>query len=107
MRCIIQISVVVLLITMIYPGMALAGTAADAGWGIGSVLVTCIYSPIKLTYATLGAATGGLAYLLTGFDSHVATSIWVCSLRGTYVITPRMLKGDESIRFIGCLEYYR
>jgi hypothetical protein len=101
MKRIIQISVIILLITITCPGMVSAGTTADAGWGIGSVLATCIYSPIKLTYATLGGVTGGLAYLLTGFDSRVASTIWARSLRGTYVITPRMLKGDEPVRFVG------
>jgi hypothetical protein len=101
MKRIVQVSVIVLLITLTSPGMASAGTTADAGWGIGSVLATCIYSPIKLTYATLGGVTGGLAYLLTGFDSRIATTIWARSLRGTYVITPTMLKGDEQIRFVG------
>lgn len=101
MKCIIQVSVVVLLITIIFPGLASAGTAGDAGWGIGSILATCIYSPIKVTYAALGAVTGSLAYLITGFDSDIASAIWVPSLGGTYLITPEMLKGNEPIRFIG------
>ena len=101
MRCIIQVSVVVLLITIISPGLASAGTAGDAGWGIGSILATCIYAPIKVTYAALGGVTGSLAYLLTGFNSDIANVIWAPSLGGTYIITPEMLKGNEPIRFVG------
>jgi len=106
MKYIIQVSIVILSIIIISPGLASAGTAGDAGWGIGSILASCVYSPIKLVYATLGGVTGGLAYLLTGFNSDVANAIWVPSLRGTYVIAPEILKGNEPIQFVGRREYY-
>ena len=107
MRYTIQVSIVILSIIIISPGLASAGTAGNAGWGVGSILANCVYSPIKLVYATLGGVTGGLAYLFTGFDSDAANVIWAPSLGGTYVITPEMLKGDEPIQFVGRREYYR
>ena len=77
------------------------GTLSNAGYGAGSVLVSCVYSPAKVTYALLGGLTGGVAYGLTGGNGDVAKKIWTPSLRGTYVVTPDMLKGKEEVQFVG------
>ncbi len=73
----------------------------DAGGGVAAVFVNVGYMPVKLVYALLGGLTGGLAYGLTGGNYSIAQSIWTPSLGGTYVVTPAMLRGDESIYFSG------
>jgi fermentation-respiration switch protein FrsA (DUF1100 family) len=80
-----------------------AGSGADLGWGLLSVLSNALYMPGKVTYALLGGLTGGLAYALTGGDAQTAQTVWLTSLGGTYVLTPAMLRGEERIAFAGGL----
>lgn len=92
--------VVVVLLGGVSPARA-ESTWSNFGMGAGAVLTSCLYSPAKLVYATLGAVTGGMAYLLTVGNTDIACNIWDPSLRGTYIITPNMLRGKEEIRFVG------
>jgi hypothetical protein len=80
---------------------ARAAYLEDAGWGALTVLSNIVYMPAKLVYATLGGVTGGLALGLTGGDMETAETVWVTTMGGTYVITPNMLRGEESIAFAG------
>jgi hypothetical protein len=73
----------------------------DAGWGALTVLTNVIYMPAKLVYATLGGITGGLAFALTGGDTQTAETVWVTTMGGTYVVTPNMLRGEDTIAFSG------
>jgi len=78
-----------------------AGAAVldDAGWGMLTVLTNVVYMPVKLVYATLGGLTGACALGLTGGDMQTAESVWVTSMGGTYVVTPGMLRGEETLAF--------
>jgi hypothetical protein len=76
----------------------------DAGWGTLAMLANFVYMPTKLVYSALGGVTGGLAYGLTGGDVDVAENIWVPAMGGTYVLTPRMVSGDDSIAFAAARE---
>jgi hypothetical protein len=78
-----------------------AGFLDDAGWGTLTILSNVLYMPAKLVYATLGGITGGLAFALTGGDTQTAETVWVTSMGGNYVVTPSMLRGEESIAFSG------
>ena len=78
-----------------------AGALEDAGWGTLTMLTNVVYMPAKLVYATLGGITGGFAYALTAGDMQTAETVWVTSMGGTYVITPRMLQGEDAIAFSG------
>lgn len=71
----------------------------EAGLGLSAGLATVLYVPAKAIYATLGVATGGIAYCLTGGDIEVANEIWNASINGTWVLTPPMLDGAEKIHF--------
>jgi hypothetical protein len=73
----------------------------DFGIGLGTVVVDFLYMPAKVVYATLGGITGGMAFLLTGGRSDIASEIWTPSMGGTYVLTPPMLSGEEPIYFSG------
>lgn len=78
---------------------ARAGYLEDAGWGSLSAITNLGYIPAKLAYAVLGGVTGGLAYGLTLGDLDTAQNIWTTSMGGTYVLTPRNLRGEDPIAF--------
>ena len=80
-------------------------TGEQAGMGIAAFVATLFYSPVKIGYAALGGVTGGMGYLLTGGDTEVSKRVFTPSLRGTYVLTPRHLRGEESIHFVGATAY--
>jgi hypothetical protein len=94
--------IVIFALCMLTPyNLKAESTASNVGYGAGSVLASCVYSPAKLVYALGGGLTGGMAYLITGGNQDVAQKIWTPSVRGTYVITPDMLKGKEQVQFVG------
>jgi hypothetical protein len=71
------------------------------GYGFGSVVANLFYIPAKVTYAGLGLITGGLGYVLSGGRGDVANNIIYPAVRGTYVVTPNHLKGEQPVIFIG------
>jgi len=73
----------------------------DLGYGMGSVVASLLYSPLKVTYAGLGLVTGGLGFLLSAGQAEVADQIIYPAVSGNYIITPRHLKGEERVVFIG------
>ncbi len=73
----------------------------DFGWGVGSVLASVFYSPLKLTYAGLGLITGGLGFVLSGGRPDVANNIIYPAIMGDYIITPSHLKGEKPVIFLG------
>lgn len=85
-----------------------AGAAADTGsfWkdvglGAGAAVTNVLYIPAKLVYASVGGVVGGLAYVVTLGSTETANAIWEPTLGGTYVLTPRMLAGEEKLHFNG------
>ena len=102
MKKFIVIVIIILALGLFTPCNAKAeGTGSNVGYGVGSVLASCVYSPAKVVYAGVGGLTGGIGFLLTGGNQDVAKKIWTPSVRGTYVITPEMLKGKEQVQFVG------
>jgi hypothetical protein len=95
------IGAVVLATSLLAARPARAAYLDDAGWGALTVLSNAFYMPVKLVYATLGAVTGGFALALTGGDMNTAETVWVTSMGGSYVLTPPMLRGEETIAFSG------
>ncbi|MCO6430725.1 MAG: hypothetical protein J5J00_07670 [Deltaproteobacteria bacterium] len=73
----------------------------STGTYVATVLSNVVYFPAKVIFAGAGAATTGVAYLVTGGDREVTNNIWNSSVGGTYVVTPDMIEGDESVRFVG------
>ena len=90
-----------LLMGLVAARPATAAYLGDAGWGTLTVLTNVFYMPTKLVYATLGGVTGAFALALTGGDMETAETVWVTSMGGNYVITPRMLQGEDPIAFSG------
>ena len=76
-------------------------TPAQYGLGVASVFTSIPYSIGKFAFATMGGIFGGFTYLFSAGNEKAAKSVWDTSMRGTYVITPRHLKGEEPVRFFG------
>lgn len=75
--------------------------AEEAGYELGSVLANVFYMPAKVTYAGLGLIAGGLGYVLSGGRADVANNIIYPAVGGHYVVTPKHLKGQEPVYFVG------
>ncbi|MSR25113.1 MAG: hypothetical protein EXR96_08505 [Nitrospiraceae bacterium] len=76
-------------------------TGTQYGLGVVSFVISIPYSALKLAFATTGGIIGGFTYLFSSGNQKAANSVWDTSMRGTYVITPRHLKGEEPVRFFG------
>ena len=77
------------------------GTPAQYGLGVASVFTSLPYSIGKFAFATMGGIFGGFTYVFSAGNLKAAQSVWDTSMRGTYVISPRHLKGEEPVRFFG------
>ena len=73
----------------------------DVGLNAGAGVVNLGYIPVKILYAAAGGLVGGLAYLVTLGSTETANAIWEPTLGGTYVLTPKMLAGEEKLHFNG------
>ena len=89
---------------------AAAGTASDVQARdehhspmtyAGTVLANIPYFPAKVIFAGLGAAASGVSYLATLGRQQPADTIWDASVKGNYVLTPRMIEGRQPVRFVG------
>ncbi len=91
------------------PGVASAqeSKASEGGWGALSALCTLVYGPVKVTYAGLGLIFGGFAWGLSGGDGAVMEAVVTPAVRGDYVVTPGVLRGQETLEFIGRDPEYR
>lgn len=79
------------------------GVAQEGGTGVGAMLVTLVYAPIKLVYATGGLVLAGLTWVWTGGDSYTAGRIARKAVGGDYVVTPSHLEQSrgEGFTFAG------
>jgi len=96
-------------LTMVPPGLAqqaqsdeeTESTATQYGLGVASVFTSLPYSIGKFVFATMGGIFGGFTWVFSGGNDRAANAVWDTSMRGTYVISPRHLKGEEPVRFLG------
>jgi len=73
----------------------------ESGLGAAAAISSLVYGPLKLVYATGGLVVGAFAWVFTAGDTQVAEKVFTRSLRGTYVITPEILLGEQRLEFIG------
>ncbi len=69
--------------------------------GVGSVIATLVYSPLKVTYAASGLVVSGLAWMWTLGDTSVSGPIYTAAIGGDYVLMPSHLEGRQDLHFIG------
>ena len=74
---------------------------AEGGLGIAAVVTTLFWGTTKTICALGGTLTAGLAYVFTGFNGRPARAVLQASLRGDYVVTPKHLRGEQPLSFIG------
>ena len=93
------------------PGTVFAAEVTDAanegGLGVAAALSSLVYAPTKVVYSLGGAVVSGFAWVFSAGDSEVATTVLTRAVRGTYVITPAALRGEEEIEFIGRMPEYK
>ncbi len=82
-------------------------TAKEGGLGMAAALSSLVYGPAKVVYAIGGTTAAGFAWAFSGGDSRVAQTVVTRSVRGTYVITPEMLQGQDTLEFVGRAPEYR
>lgn len=73
----------------------------EAGLGAVSAATSLVYGPVKLAYALGGGLVAGMAWAASGGDAEVAKPILDASMRGDYVVTPDILRGERNIQFVG------
>lgn len=73
-------------------------TPEQVAYGAGSVLGTVVYAPFNATFCILG----GIGSAFTAIVSPpTAGKVVGASCRGTWAITPDVLKGKEKLQFVG------
>ena len=68
--------------------------------GVGSVIGTLVYSPLKVAYAASGLVVSGLAWIWTLGDTSVSAPIYMATIGGDYVLLPSHLEGQQDLHFI-------
>ncbi len=104
-----RIVVVVLALFLIAQStMALAksdeSTAEQIGLGTGSVVGSVIYFPFKTVFCVLGGV--GSIYTRIFVGPRKTHEVVSTTCRGTWVITPNNLRGEESVQFVGDVPPY-
>jgi hypothetical protein len=97
-------------VLVLAPGVARANDdsmKSEAGLGALSAVGTLVYGPVKVLYATAGLLFGGLAWGLSGGDGDVLRAVVTPAVRGDYVLTPALLRGERPIEFFGRDPEYR
>ena len=93
----------VLLLGSAAPSWAQTGrgesTGAQVGYGFGSFLGSAVYFPFKASFCILGGVGGGFAGVLAGPQAAGKTVSATC--RGTWVISPDVVRGRERVQFVG------
>jgi hypothetical protein len=74
-------------------------TGAQIGYGTGSVVGSAVYFPFKASFCILGGIGSGFAHVFAGPGVAQRTANAAC--RGTWVITPNVVKGKEPVHFVG------
>jgi hypothetical protein len=67
----------------------------------GTVLANVVYFPAKVLFAAGGAVASGVTYVATLGRPRPTDEIWNASVKGNYVMTPRMIEGKAPVHFIG------
>src|SRR5574337_1212467 len=74
-------------------------TLSQIGTGVGSGIGTVVYFPFKAAFCILGGIASGVTLVVAGRDN--ATKVAGTACRGTWVITPDVVKGKEPVKFAG------
>ncbi len=73
-------------------------TLEQIGYGTGAVVGSAVYFPFKASFCILGAIGSGFTLI---FDPKTAKQVASAACRGTWAITPGVVKGKEQVKFVG------
>jgi hypothetical protein len=74
-------------------------TGTQIGTGVGSVVGSALYFPFKASYCILGGVTSGFTLVFAG--ANAAERVAGSACRGTWAISPNVVKGKETVHFVG------
>ena len=74
-------------------------TGVQIGAGVGSVVGSAVYFPFKASFCILGGVTSGFTLVFAG--ARAAERVAGTACRGTWAITPNVVKGKETVHFAG------
>lgn len=74
-------------------------TLEQIGYGTGSVVGSAVYFPFKASFCILGGIGSGFTLLVAG--PKTANRVASAACRGTWAITPDVVKGKEPVQFVG------
>jgi hypothetical protein len=80
-------------------GNSQESTGVQIGAGVGSVVGSAVYFPFKASFCILGGVSSGFALVLAGAKAAEKVADTTC--RGTWAITPNVVKGKEPVHFAG------
>ena len=90
--------IVFALVSQAAPVWAQDSTLEQAGYGVGGVVGTILYAPLK----TIFCVGGGIASAFTAIGSPpTARRMVSASCGGSWVITPSNVRGDDPVQFVG------
>jgi hypothetical protein len=74
-------------------------TGTQIGAGVGSVVGSAVYFPFKASFCILGGISSGFALIFAG--AKAAGKVAGTTCRGTWAISPNVVKGKETVHFVG------
>jgi len=74
-------------------------TSEQIGTGVGSVVGSAVYFPFKASFCILGGLASGVTLVADG--PQTANTVASAACRGTWDITPDIVKGDTAVKFVG------
>jgi hypothetical protein len=80
-------------------GDSQGSTGAQIGTGVGSVVGSAVYFPFKASFCILGGVTSGFTLVFAG--AKAAEKVAGTTCRGTWAISPNVVKGKETVHFAG------
>ena len=74
-------------------------TGTQIGAGVGSVVGSAVYFPFKASFCILGGVSSGFTLVFAGAKAAEKVADTTC--RGTWAISPNVVKGKETVHFAG------
>ena len=99
MRRIVMLSLSLALVGSSAPSWASSeSTAVEVGSSAGSALGTLVYAPLKATFCILGGIGSGFTAIAS---PPTAGKVAMATCGGSWIITPNVIRGRESLKFVG------
>ena len=76
-------------------------TLEEVSYGFASGVCTLVYTPLKIVYATGGAAVAGLVFVFSAGNTDTTKLVLRVTAGGDYVIAPEHLRGTRVLRITG------